>query len=427
MVDQDRLRQALREMKQRLNNDPELMARFDLNGDGRIDGLEWEAVRAFVIEELEHEQQQMARLDIRDDEAMVASSPNIMGARAGGGGAVIYEEDPFNRASQSVIHLRTAGALMLVSFLLPWVYFNMSISGMGISQSQSQMVWAWDMLDESTGIFLYFLPVMGLALIGMSYSSLDTDRAIAIGGGIGLGGIATFFFHPIAPLMRKLPQGTGNVASSDFGDIYVLLFVGILVLFFANHHAIRRPESSLARIIAAGGAITIIIAMLIPAEMPGLEGAQQAGAQERMILFTYFKVGGDVMDEEALSFGVTFWAYVMALAHSALFLGAVATLASFFTRSDEDRQATIDVAVRRAVLLFFPIFMLAVFMMFISIAGSLEDMLAKQGAGMSIEFSFLLSGLLWTGFLWSAYMYIGAAGVSLLLHNEGERDSAFGA
>lgn len=55
-IDQDRLRDELRKMKQLIASDPKVLARFDTDGNGVIDGDEWAAVRQLVIQRLEREQ-----------------------------------------------------------------------------------------------------------------------------------------------------------------------------------------------------------------------------------------------------------------------------------------------------------------------------------------------------------------------------------
>lgn len=56
MVDKRRLVQELRELKERLRNDPEVRAMYDLDGDGQISGEEWDLARKAVIAQLEAEQ-----------------------------------------------------------------------------------------------------------------------------------------------------------------------------------------------------------------------------------------------------------------------------------------------------------------------------------------------------------------------------------
>lgn len=54
-VDRERLREELRQMRVLIEKDPEVLARFDTDGNGVIDGHEWEQVRQLVIQRLERE------------------------------------------------------------------------------------------------------------------------------------------------------------------------------------------------------------------------------------------------------------------------------------------------------------------------------------------------------------------------------------
>jgi hypothetical protein len=55
-VDRERLRDELRRMRALIQKDPETLARFDTDGNGVIDGHEWEQVRQLVIQRLEREE-----------------------------------------------------------------------------------------------------------------------------------------------------------------------------------------------------------------------------------------------------------------------------------------------------------------------------------------------------------------------------------
>jgi uncharacterized protein YxjI len=55
MVDKSRLLEELRSLKQQIKSDPQVMAKYDLNGDGEISGEEWELARKAVIASLEAE------------------------------------------------------------------------------------------------------------------------------------------------------------------------------------------------------------------------------------------------------------------------------------------------------------------------------------------------------------------------------------
>jgi len=56
MTDRHRVVEELRKMKGLIEKDPEVKAQFDKNGDGNIDGFEWEQVRQLVMQRLEHEE-----------------------------------------------------------------------------------------------------------------------------------------------------------------------------------------------------------------------------------------------------------------------------------------------------------------------------------------------------------------------------------
>lgn len=54
-IDTERLRQELKRIKELIASDPEVLAQFDADGNGVIDGEEWEVVRQVVIRRLERE------------------------------------------------------------------------------------------------------------------------------------------------------------------------------------------------------------------------------------------------------------------------------------------------------------------------------------------------------------------------------------
>lgn len=90
-VDRDRLREELLRMKSLIEHDPKVRARFDTDGNGVIDGEEWEAVRQLVIQRLEREQaeielaqQTLAGLDPQQA-AELARMEAAMAAEDGGG------------------------------------------------------------------------------------------------------------------------------------------------------------------------------------------------------------------------------------------------------------------------------------------------------------------------------------------------------
>lgn len=51
-MDRLRLNEELREMRRLIRSDPEMLARFDRDGNGSLDGEEWERVRQQVVREL---------------------------------------------------------------------------------------------------------------------------------------------------------------------------------------------------------------------------------------------------------------------------------------------------------------------------------------------------------------------------------------
>jgi uncharacterized protein YxjI len=55
MVDQNRLLEELRNLKKQIKSDPRVLAKYDLDGNGEIDGQEWELARKAVIASLEAE------------------------------------------------------------------------------------------------------------------------------------------------------------------------------------------------------------------------------------------------------------------------------------------------------------------------------------------------------------------------------------
>ena len=97
-VDPERLREELRRMRALIEKDPAIRGRFDADGNGVIDGDEWEQVRQLVIHRLEHEEAEAATAERLAAKAgtRVAAAPAIPGAIA----QAIHEGDlPASRGS----------------------------------------------------------------------------------------------------------------------------------------------------------------------------------------------------------------------------------------------------------------------------------------------------------------------------------------
>jgi hypothetical protein len=86
-VDRQRLREELRRMKELIAKDPEVLARFDLDGNGVIDGDEWDQVRELVTKRLEREAREAAEAD-----RLGAQEPSAA-ALPGSVASAIYEGD----------------------------------------------------------------------------------------------------------------------------------------------------------------------------------------------------------------------------------------------------------------------------------------------------------------------------------------------
>jgi hypothetical protein len=99
-VDPERLREELRRMRVLIEKDPATRNRFDADGNGAIDGDEWEQVRQLVIQRLEREEAEAAmaeRLAARAGER-IAAAPTLPGAVA----QAIHEGDlPASRGSSA--------------------------------------------------------------------------------------------------------------------------------------------------------------------------------------------------------------------------------------------------------------------------------------------------------------------------------------
>jgi hypothetical protein len=90
-VDRERLSEELRRMRQLIEKDPEVKARFDTDGNGVIDGHEWEQVRQLVIARLEREAAEDAEGRQNAEEAGEAFA--VEGAAAGAVATTIFDAD----------------------------------------------------------------------------------------------------------------------------------------------------------------------------------------------------------------------------------------------------------------------------------------------------------------------------------------------
>lgn len=91
MVDRERLNTELKRMRQLIEQDPKVKARFDADGNGVIDGDEWEQVRQLVMRKLEAEEELAAEQEQERARGQATTDPqeltpaadvihNVMGA-----------------------------------------------------------------------------------------------------------------------------------------------------------------------------------------------------------------------------------------------------------------------------------------------------------------------------------------------------------
>ena len=94
MVDAARLRDELRRMRTLIQNDPEVKARFDKDGNGTIDGDEWEEVRQLVTKRLEREEAESAERARLEQEMRAAgeTAPPPTGLEAGAAAAGVVAQ-----------------------------------------------------------------------------------------------------------------------------------------------------------------------------------------------------------------------------------------------------------------------------------------------------------------------------------------------
>ena len=90
-VDRQRLNAELRTMRALIEKDPAVKARFDRDGNGVIDGYEWDEVRQLVIQRLEREDAERQQ----GERAAAEAGEKIAAATAGPGAVAqeIYESD----------------------------------------------------------------------------------------------------------------------------------------------------------------------------------------------------------------------------------------------------------------------------------------------------------------------------------------------
>lgn len=78
-VDPERIRKELLRMRELIASDPEVLAQFDRDGNGVIDGDEWEEVRKLVIRRLEREDYEKALAEKLLEEEEIQTDPEIHG------------------------------------------------------------------------------------------------------------------------------------------------------------------------------------------------------------------------------------------------------------------------------------------------------------------------------------------------------------
>jgi len=83
MVDRNRLLDELRNLKQQIKNDPRVMAKYDLDGNGEISGEEWELARKAVVASLESEGSSQKQAG--------SSSAGIAGTAVGGAAGQVFD------------------------------------------------------------------------------------------------------------------------------------------------------------------------------------------------------------------------------------------------------------------------------------------------------------------------------------------------
>ena len=92
MIDHQRLNEELQKMRELIRNDHAARARFDVDGNGEVDGDEWEQVRQLVVRRLERE-----AVEAREAERLARQTGIDLEVRdspaSGGVASQIYERD----------------------------------------------------------------------------------------------------------------------------------------------------------------------------------------------------------------------------------------------------------------------------------------------------------------------------------------------
>jgi len=100
MVDKKRLMQELRNLKQRIQQDPEVLALYDIDGDGEISGHEWDMARKATIAHLEAEE---ARKAVDKQKLEQTAGPEVVSG--------LELAEPAERVYQKVREARTESLL----------------------------------------------------------------------------------------------------------------------------------------------------------------------------------------------------------------------------------------------------------------------------------------------------------------------------
>ncbi len=170
MVDAARLRDELRRMRTLIQNDPDVKAQFDKDGNGTIDGDEWEQVRQLVVQRLEREDEETAERTRLTQAMQAAGEPTELDAvHAPAAGAVaegIYDGELSSRIASATtggsiadfdefILQQEGGAKQLFGNAFRREYAILSPNGSSIgSVSQREN----EMIQEATNRSLFEVP-----------------------------------------------------------------------------------------------------------------------------------------------------------------------------------------------------------------------------------------------------------------------------